>query len=117
MIYRENKKQDFQAEDLIIRSRDVQLLRVTKEMQEFLRSGDVHKQASEVSNLEKISEHNQKTHIHQLKEKESIIKAMKVKRKKKIADTRALEAQIQDLQQGVKDRYEIQETKSKSTAI
>lgn len=55
----ETKVLDYQAEDLVIRTRDIQLLRVSKDMQEFLRSGDKKRDTGEVSALERRSEHNQ----------------------------------------------------------
>ena len=57
-MYRENKVFDFQADNLIDRTRDIQLLRVTKQMQDYIRSGDETKQSAEVSTLEKRMEHN-----------------------------------------------------------
>lgn len=59
----ENRMVDFQAEDLVIRTRDIQLLRVTKQMQEFIRSGDEHKHAAEVQGLEKNAEYSDKVFL------------------------------------------------------
>ena len=114
LIYRENKMHDFQAEDLIIRSRDIQLLRVTKEMQEYLRNGDSHKQLSEMGNLEKISEHAQKAHLHHLQEKQNEIDKIKLKRRKKMKENGAMQTQIQELSHAVQERYRVQESKSKN---
>ncbi|KAI8899961.1 WD40-repeat-containing domain protein [Globomyces pollinis-pini] len=107
----ENKMFDFQADDLVIRTRDIQLLRVSKEMQEYLRSGDAHKQSSEISNLEKISDHSQKTHIHVLQDKKEILKKLDRKTRRKEMENRQLETQISDLNMSVHDRLQIHDIK------
>jgi Tfp pilus assembly ATPase PilU len=102
---------DFQAEDLITRSRDVQLLRLSKEMQEFLRSGDIHKQATELSNLEKVSDHSQKTHVYQIEEKQKLLSKLGAKKNAKISENLQLVQKLSTLDGDIEERNKIQQVK------
>jgi hypothetical protein len=60
---------DFQAEDLALRARDIQLLRMNDEMQEYLRTGNRKRVASEMAALERRLEYMNKV-IHLAKSTE-----------------------------------------------
>ncbi|KAH6573720.1 hypothetical protein BASA61_002819 [Batrachochytrium salamandrivorans] len=97
----ENKMLDLQAENLIIRTRDIQLLKVTKQMQEFIRSGDEHKQTSEITALEKRLDYSQKAHIYTLKEKEKMALKIECQMGSKIRENQNLDRQLQELEHAV----------------
>ncbi|KAJ1549129.1 Cilia- and flagella-associated protein 43 [Cladochytrium tenue] len=104
----ENKMLDFQAEDLVIHTRDIQLLRITKQMQEYIRSGDEKKQSNEVAVLEKQSEHGQKAQLHKIEDKQKIIQKYLKKVAEKRSENRKLEERLRALDAAVMEQQQIQ---------
>lgn len=106
---------DFQTEDHIIRTRDIQLLRVTKQMQEYIRSGDEYKNSVELAALEKRVEYGQKAHQHKLEEKRKAFLKLEKKIQEKVSENSSLDMQLKELQTAVSDRQKIHDVKLQSS--
>ncbi|KND03537.1 uncharacterized protein SPPG_01017 [Spizellomyces punctatus DAOM BR117] len=100
----ETKMLDFQAESLTLRTRDIQLLRVTKSMQEFIRGGDDKKHLHEIAALEKRAEHSIKAHHHKLSEMKAAIERLERKVREKKGENKRLDMKVDSLGQDVRDR-------------
>lgn len=98
---------DFQAEDQIIRTRDIQLLRLTKQMQEYLRSGDEHAQTTEIVALEKRADYSQKSHSHKLEDKQKILQKLRKRIKDKMTENSELDSQLDNLDLSVAERKNV----------
>lgn len=106
---------DFQAEDSIIRTRDIQLLRLTKQMQEYLRSGDEYSHGAEIAALEKRSEYSEKAHRHKLDEKTRNLNKISRKVSEKTSQNSKLDQQLSELAKAVSARQEIHDSSSRKS--
>ncbi|KAI8823689.1 uncharacterized protein EV422DRAFT_618503 [Fimicolochytrium jonesii] len=103
----ENQTLDFASETLLYKTRDIQLLRVTKHMQEYIRGGDERKQAAEIAALEKRGDYSIKAHQHNLEEKRKAIEKFRQKVAEKLKENERLDRKLEELSRDVGDRKKI----------
>ncbi len=94
-MFRENKVLDFKAEDLLTKAKDIQLLRVTRDIQEYLRSGDEQRQMNEILMLEKQIQFYEKSHAQRVDEKKKALDKVKRQMKKLQSENERLEGRSQ----------------------
>ena len=110
----ENKRADMEAVDLVERTKEFQLLRVTKGLQDKIRGGSDDNQQFEVTQLEKKLEAVQRSH----EDKVSDLRRQVAKIGKLVSDKRlemqSLMGQIEQLEGSVMEREMIHEIQSKN---
>ncbi|ORZ34200.1 hypothetical protein BCR44DRAFT_1436770 [Catenaria anguillulae PL171] len=112
----ETKVLEFQAGDVQLKTRDLQLLRVTKSMQEYLRSGDEGTLATMANTLERQLEYVTGSFAHKVAEREKVAKALERQLREKVKENANLTKEVGKLNALVDARARIHQLRAASAA-
>lgn len=104
----EIKLLNFKMEDVVLRTRDIHLMRVTKAMQEYIQSGDDSKSQNQAVTMEKLLEHSQKAFQQKEHEKKSQIVKIEREIQKWTFMNKELTSENEKLEQETQQREKIQ---------
>ena len=110
----DNTRADMEAVDLTERVRDLQLLRVTKDLQQKMKGGGEEKQQVEVAQLERKLEQLKANHEERAADLKRQVAAIKKLVAEKQGEMGSLKQQIEQLEGSVLEREMIHEIQSKS---
>ncbi|KAM8852551.1 cilia- and flagella-associated protein 43 isoform 5-T5 [Synchiropus picturatus] len=106
----ENKKRRMQIEDLKIKARDIQMLRLTEDQKEYLNKIDRDSRVSkQVSTLKKTIEFHKKAHFKAIEKHRVKIKQLKSQAGKKAEENAELDQQIRSMEVTVSELSHIWE--------
>uniref|UniRef100_A0A7S3CXA9 Uncharacterized protein n=1 Tax=Palpitomonas bilix TaxID=652834 RepID=A0A7S3CXA9_9EUKA len=115
----ETKKLFLEADDITFKTREFQLLRVTKNLQETLKGGyDKDRHAEKIKTLERQLEFNEQMHAKRLEEKRRNLEKLLRQIEDMADENDKLDEDLHDLDEAVEEReklHEIQQAKSKNT--
>lgn len=103
----ENSRLDLEEEELLQRTKDLQLLRVTKGLQSIIKGSDEGKTAHENSSLEKLVSYQTKVHGQRVKEKAKLVEGLTVQSKVAARENAELDEDIFALESAVVERQRL----------
>jgi hypothetical protein len=104
----EKRRAEFEEEELIRKTREFQLLRVTKNLQEILKNGgENNKSASETQVLEKRLELNMRTHADKIDDLNKHVNKIQLQMKEMHRENEELDEDIAQLESAVSERVKL----------
>ena len=96
-----------QIEDLHVKTKYLQLMRVTKQLQEFLKGGGEEQQAQELAALERRADHEKKAYDSKMEELHKRVAKIQSDTKAKERENERLSAEVSKAQASVSEREKI----------
>jgi uncharacterized protein involved in tolerance to divalent cations len=103
----ENKVLDFQADDLILKTKHIQLLRVTKHIQDYIRVGGEENFPAEIQAIERRGEYTEKAFLHKIENIKKTIEKIDDEIQVKLQENVKLDKKIKLLEEAVIERKKI----------
>ena len=104
-----NKSLDMRTTDVVEKIREFQLMRVTRQLQEYVKSGEDTTNSQEVTVLESRLEHNRRLHDKKIDQKRRLLRRAAAGLRDKAEQNSHIRANVEDLERSVEDQARIKD--------